>query len=78
MLLGITSLAVSLLDSKTYIHMQLVPHMTKYHQVSCTPGTVQLTVQFWRILVHPFAFANSTELVMGELLLYNIGVGIER
>lgn len=34
MLLGITSLAVSLLDSKTYIHLQLVPHMTKYHQVS--------------------------------------------
>ncbi|CAD6584234.1 MAG: hypothetical protein TREMPRED_003776 [Tremellales sp. Tagirdzhanova-0007] len=62
---GISSLAASLLDIKPYLHLQLVPHITKYHQ-------------FWRILSHPFAFANSTELLMGELVLYNVGVGIER
>nr|XP_018263995.1 uncharacterized protein I303_03873 [Kwoniella dejecticola CBS 10117]OBR86153.1 hypothetical protein I303_03873 [Kwoniella dejecticola CBS 10117] len=28
--------------------------------------------------VHPLAFANSTELLMGEILLYNVGVAIER
>ncbi|KAL1411231.1 hypothetical protein Q8F55_002182 [Vanrija albida] len=64
-LLGISSLAASLLDAKPYLHLQLVPHISKYHQ-------------FWRIFVHPFAFANSTELLMGELLLYQVGVGIER
>jgi len=37
-----------------------------------------LAVELWRVLVHPFVFANSTELLMGELLLYNVGVGIER
>ena len=49
MLLGITSLAVSLLDMKTYIHLQLVPHMTKYHQVSWRLLTLQLTL----VLAHP-------------------------
>lgn len=31
--LGLTSLAVALTDSKPYVHLQFVPHMTKYHQV---------------------------------------------
>ncbi|ORY22757.1 hypothetical protein BCR39DRAFT_550848 [Naematelia encephala] len=65
MVLAINTLAVSLLHVKPYIHLQVVPHMTKYHQ-------------FWRLLVHPFAFANSTELLMGELLLYNVGTNVER
>lgn len=65
LLVGITSLAASLLDVKPYLHLQLVPHITKYHQ-------------FWRVLVHPIAFANSTELFMAELLLYGVGVRIER
>jgi hypothetical protein len=34
--------------------------------------------QFWRILVHPILFANSTELLLGELLLYSAGRTIER
>lgn len=34
--------------------------------------------QFWRILVHPLAFANSAELLMAEMLLYHVGVHIER
>lgn len=38
----------------------------------------KLTEQFWRILVHPLAFANSTELLLAEVLLYNVGVHIER
>ena len=40
---GIGSLAASLLDIKPYLHLQLVPHITKYHQVCrgssfCTLG----------------------------------------
>ncbi|KIR24945.1 hypothetical protein I309_06229 [Cryptococcus deuterogattii LA55] len=65
MLLGVTTLAASLLDIKPYLHLQFVPHMTKYHQ-------------YWRILSHPFAFANSAELLMGEVLLYGAGVYTER
>lgn len=41
LLLGITSLVTSLTDSKPYIHLQLVPHITKYHQVSiCAHGSM--------------------------------------
>ncbi|ORX39734.1 hypothetical protein BD324DRAFT_614782 [Kockovaella imperatae] len=65
MLLGISSLTVSLLDVKPYLHLQLVPHMTKYHQ-------------FWRIVIHPLAFTNSSELLMGLVLLYTVGIPIER
>nr|XP_019042865.1 hypothetical protein I302_08574 [Kwoniella bestiolae CBS 10118]OCF21795.1 hypothetical protein I302_08574 [Kwoniella bestiolae CBS 10118] len=64
-LLALTSLTASLLDVKPYLHLQLVPHITKYRQ-------------FWRIAIHPFAFANSTELLIGEILLYNVGVAVER
>ncbi|WVQ98597.1 hypothetical protein IAU59_005727 [Kwoniella sp. CBS 9459] len=63
--LGLTTLSASLLDVKPYLHLQLVPHITKYYQI-------------WRIAIHPFAFANSTELLLGELLLYNAGASVER
>jgi hypothetical protein len=33
MVLGVTSLTASLLDIKPYFHLQIVPHMTQYHQV---------------------------------------------
>lgn len=47
--------------------------------MECLPSAEAVTdTQFWRILIHPFAFANSIELLMGEILLYNVGVGIER
>lgn len=39
LLLGVSSLAASLMDIKPYLHLQLVPHITKYHQVS-SPFTV--------------------------------------
>lgn len=31
---GTTSLVVALADLKPYVHLQFVPHMSKYHQVS--------------------------------------------
>ncbi|ODO11430.1 hypothetical protein I350_00210 [Cryptococcus amylolentus CBS 6273] len=34
--------------------------------------------QYWRILTHPLAFANSAELLMGELLLYKVSTHVER
>ncbi|KAI9638582.1 uncharacterized protein MKK02DRAFT_23518 [Dioszegia hungarica] len=62
---AISSLTASLFDVKPYLHLQLVPHITKYHQ-------------FFRIAIHPFAFANSTELVVGLLALSNAGIPVER
>jgi hypothetical protein len=37
-----------------------------------------LLMQYWRLLVHHAAFSNSSELFLWELILYNIGVDIER
>lgn len=34
--------------------------------------------QFFRMIIHPFAFANSTELVVGLLTLSNTGIPVER
>lgn len=39
---------------------------------------ISFSRQFWRLGVSPFAFTNSSELLLTELLLYNVGVGIER
>ena len=90
-LLGINSLLAALIGVKPYFHLQLVPHMTTYHQVCLLSKRSEFPAcervwhslcaevnQFWRILVHPFMFANSTELLMGELVLYQVGVQIER
>lgn len=55
MLLGVSTLVASLLDLKPYLHLQFVPHMTKYHQVgvillvfilSCQANTAQSTGGF--------------------------------
>ncbi|KDQ08269.1 hypothetical protein BOTBODRAFT_191890 [Botryobasidium botryosum FD-172 SS1] len=62
---GVASLLTSLLDIKYYFHLQLVPHMSHHHQ-------------YWRLLVHHFTFSNSSELFIGEILLYNIAVNTER
>ena len=35
-------------------------------------------MQYWRLLVHHAAFSNSSELFLWELILYNVGVDIER
>lgn len=42
MLLGVSTLVASLLDVKPYLHLQFVPHMTKYHQV----GVILLVLFF--------------------------------
>ena len=34
LILGVSSLAISLLDLKPYAHLQITPHLTKYYQVS--------------------------------------------
>jgi len=62
---ALTSIAASILDVKHYLHLQLVPHLSRHHQ-------------YWRLFVHHLAISNSSELLLTEILLYNVAVPIER
>ncbi|KAJ7865697.1 hypothetical protein B0H13DRAFT_2203301 [Mycena leptocephala] len=62
---ALTSLLVGVFDVKHYFHLQLVPHISRHYQ-------------YWRLGVHHLAFSNSSELFIAEILLYNIGIPIER
>ncbi|KAJ7771042.1 hypothetical protein DFH07DRAFT_239395 [Mycena maculata] len=63
--IGLTSILVSVFDVKHYFHLQLVPHISRHYQ-------------YWRLGVHHFAFSNSSDLFIAEIILYNIAVQIER
>ncbi|PCH40949.1 hypothetical protein WOLCODRAFT_137098 [Wolfiporia cocos MD-104 SS10] len=63
--LALTSVTSGIFDVKHYIHLQLVPHISRYHQ-------------YWRLFTHHFACANSSDMLLTTLLLYNTGVHIER
>jgi len=65
MAIAVSSVVVAIFDVKYNFHLQLVPHISRDHQ-------------YWRLLVHHAAFCNSSELFLWELILYNIGVDIER
>ncbi|KAF8272102.1 hypothetical protein EI94DRAFT_1567051 [Lactarius quietus] len=65
MALAVSSIVVAIFDVKQSFHLQLVPHISRDHQ-------------YWRFFGHHVAFSNSSELFLWELLLYNIGVSIER
>jgi len=65
MALAVSSTLVAIFDVKHNFHFQLVPHISRDHQ-------------YWRLLVHHSAFSNSSELFLWELILYSIGVSIER
>lgn len=62
---GALSLIVGLADVRYYFHLQLSPHISRDHQ-------------YWRLLTNQLAFTNSSELLLCQMLLYNVGVGIER
>ncbi|KAG2174797.1 hypothetical protein INT43_005859 [Umbelopsis isabellina] len=61
---GACSLLASVLNVKPYLHLQLTPHLTTHHQ-------------FWRLLVSHLAFANSSDLLFGGLIVYHMRV-VER
>ncbi|CDO73809.1 hypothetical protein BN946_scf185015.g138 [Trametes cinnabarina] len=63
--IALTSVAAGIFDLKHYLNLQLVPHISKYHQ-------------YWRLLVHQLACASSSDLLLVEIYLYNVGVCIER
>ncbi|TFY67654.1 hypothetical protein EVJ58_g1506 [Rhodofomes roseus] len=67
LMLGIAlgSIAIGIFDLKHYTHLQLVPHISQYHQ-------------YWRLFTHHLVCANSSDLFLVELLLYYVSVRIER
>jgi len=65
MAVAVSSVVVAIFDVKYKFHLQLVPHLSRDHQ-------------YWRLLAHHAAFSNSSELFLWELILYNIGINIER
>ncbi|KAJ7055015.1 hypothetical protein C8F01DRAFT_1211684 [Mycena amicta] len=62
---AVSSILVGVFDVKHYFHLQLVPHISRYYQ-------------YWRLAVHHLAFSSSSELFIAEILLFNIGVQVER
>jgi len=63
--LALTSIVAGIFDVKHYFHLQLVPHISKYHQ-------------YWRLALHNMAFANSSDLFIAELIFFQNGVQVER
>ncbi|KAH8835176.1 hypothetical protein DL96DRAFT_1573183 [Flagelloscypha sp. PMI_526] len=63
--LGLTSLLVGLFDIKHYFHLQLTPHISIHHQ-------------YWRLFAHHFAFADSSDVFLVEILLFSISAPVER
>ncbi|KDR84111.1 hypothetical protein GALMADRAFT_54408 [Galerina marginata CBS 339.88] len=62
---ALSSIVVGIFDLKHYFHLQFVPHISRHHQ-------------YWRLMTHHLAFSNSSDLFLAELILYNVGVKIER
>ncbi|KAI9000747.1 hypothetical protein BD414DRAFT_472621 [Trametes punicea] len=62
---ALTSVAAGIFDLKHHLNLQLVPHISKHHQ-------------YWRLLVHQIACGSSSDLLLVELFLYNVGICIER
>lgn len=62
---GLTSILAGLFDVKHYFHLQLIPHLSRHHQ-------------YWRLPLHHLAFSNSSDLFVAELILYHVGVHVER
>ncbi|KAF9266233.1 hypothetical protein L218DRAFT_956599 [Marasmius fiardii PR-910] len=63
--LALTSIVVGLFDVKHYFHLQLIPHISRHHQ-------------YWRLITRSLAFSSSGELLLGELIIFNVGILVER
>jgi membrane associated rhomboid family serine protease len=62
---ALTSIVCGIFDVKHYLHLQLVPHISRHHQ-------------YWRLATHHVAFSSSSDLLLAELLLYTVGINVER
>lgn len=62
---SVSSILAGIFDVKHYFHLQFVPHISTHHQ-------------YWRLLSHNLAFVNSTDLLLGIVILWYTGVLVER
>ncbi|KAI4258672.1 MAG: hypothetical protein LQ352_001098 [Teloschistes flavicans] len=60
----VSSILVSITDTKYLFHVQLIPHIWRY-------------MQFWRLFIWQSCYNNSTELLFGVMTLYHLRI-IER
>lgn len=60
----VSSLLVSITDTKHLFHIQLFPHLLRYRQL-------------WRLLIWQFCYVNSTELLFAAMTMYHMRV-VER
>ncbi|KAL8639737.1 MAG: hypothetical protein Q9228_003260 [Teloschistes exilis] len=60
----VSSILVSITDTKYLFHIQLIPHIWRYKQ-------------FWRLLIWQSCYNNSTELLFAVMTLYHLRV-VER
>ncbi|SCZ92336.1 BZ3500_MvSof-1268-A1-R1_Chr5-2g07791 [Microbotryum saponariae] len=61
----VASILAATTSTQHYFDLPLSPHLTRDHQ-------------WWRLLTHQIAFANSSELFIAALLLYFTSVPVER
>jgi hypothetical protein len=62
---AIASISVGILDVKHYFHLQLVPHLSRYHQ-------------YWRLAASHLPFGSSPDLLVGLIILFNVSIPVER
>lgn len=60
-----TSVVGAILSRQYYFDLPLSPHLTRDHQ-------------YWRLFAHHFAYTNSSELLLGALLLFFTSPAVER
>ncbi|BGP18988.1 hypothetical protein JCM10213_002592 [Rhodosporidiobolus nylandii] len=63
--LAVASTLAAVTSTQPYFNLPLVPHLSRDHQ-------------FWRFLVAPFVFSNSSELFLAVLVLWYASPGVER
>ncbi|KZT29415.1 hypothetical protein NEOLEDRAFT_1085321 [Neolentinus lepideus HHB14362 ss-1] len=62
---ALASIIAGVFDLKHYLHLQLIPHLSRSHQ-------------YWRLFVHHIAYSNSSDLFLAEIILYSVSVNVER
>ncbi|KAF7294159.1 CUE domain-containing protein [Mycena chlorophos] len=81
--IALTSILVGVFDVKHYFHLQVRSHSYRISRnttrfvVPMAP-TLAKTAQYWRLPLHHLAFSSSGELFVGEILLFNTAIQVER
>ncbi|GAA5854713.1 hypothetical protein JCM9279_007000 [Rhodotorula babjevae] len=61
----VTSVAAAITATQHWFHLALSPHLSRDHQL-------------YRLVAHPLLYANSAELFLGTLVLWQTSIAVER